>query len=413
MPPLVRLIVWGVVAIALNVGLARFTYGVVLPSLRRDLGIDYLASGALNAVHLLGYLIGTLAAPALARRTSMPRLSVGAHLLVAAGAAACALAPIETALGYPVLALGRLATGLGAGAGIVAVLVLVFAAVSAGARPKVSAIVWSGMGVAIVASGFVAPWLSEPQIGWRSTFVVAAIMALGVALATPRRQPGDSPTTAVPAATADGFHAHDLMRSRWIYLIVSYLLFGIGYIAYSTFAGARLAATQASLALVSVTWIVFGFASIAGAALTIPILASRAKRFTLTAALLAGGIGAFAAFGDSAQAALLGALLVGLGLAATPSLVTAFARERCTAEDYATVFSAMSAALGIGQLAGPVVAGALADLFGTAAVPLFAASAYLAAAGFALLDVGWTGGARTQLEPVRPATCAMINAQDL
>ena len=31
------LIVWGAIGIALNVGLARFTYGVMLPSIRRDL----------------------------------------------------------------------------------------------------------------------------------------------------------------------------------------------------------------------------------------------------------------------------------------------------------------------------------------------------------------------------------------
>ena len=52
------------------------------------------------------------------------------------------------------------------------------------------------------------------------------------------------------------------------------------------------------------------------------------------------------------------------------------ARARSSAADYARAFSIATAALGIGQLAGPVVAGALADRFGTPAAPLFAAMAY-------------------------------------
>jgi MFS family permease len=77
-----------------------------------------------------------------------------------------------------------------------------------------------------------------------------------------------------------------------------------------------------------------------------------------------------------AGAALAGAALVGLGMAAIPALVTAAARARSSAADYARAFSIATAAMGLGQLAGPVLAGALADAFGSAAAPLFAASAY-------------------------------------
>ena len=125
------LIVWGAIGIALNVGLARFTYGVMLPSIRRDLGISYLGSGSLNAVHLAGYLMGTAAAPSLMSRMGSSRLSKWAHLLVATGAVLCAVAPGTIWAGSIVLGTGRVFTGLGAGAGIVAILVVVFAAVSA------------------------------------------------------------------------------------------------------------------------------------------------------------------------------------------------------------------------------------------------------------------------------------------
>jgi hypothetical protein len=65
MPPsIIALAAWAALGIALNVGIARFAYGVMLPALQRDLSLAYFGGGALNAAHLLGYLAGTLAAPA-------------------------------------------------------------------------------------------------------------------------------------------------------------------------------------------------------------------------------------------------------------------------------------------------------------------------------------------------------------
>ncbi len=80
-------------SVALNVGMHRFTFGVMVPALRSDLGLDYLASGTLNATHMAGYLAGTLVAPMIVRRTGARRLAFLGHMLVACGAAACALAP--------------------------------------------------------------------------------------------------------------------------------------------------------------------------------------------------------------------------------------------------------------------------------------------------------------------------------
>ncbi len=293
-----------------------------------------------------------------------------------------------------VLGVGRLTTGLGAGVGIVAIFVTVFAAVSAARRPLVSAIAWSGMGGAVIISAIAVPWLLTPQVGWRAAFAVSAAIALGMALYPTWNSAlfaaGDVENKVAPARFAVG----ELMTGRWIFLNAAYLMFGTGYIAFATFAGTRLAAAQASTLTVITTWTLFGFATIAGAAFTVLILDSlRLQVFALIAALSAGAIGALIASAAAAIAVLIGAALVGLGLAATPTIVTSQVRSRCSAEDYPRTFSFASAALGIGQVIGPVAAGALADRFGTAAVPLFAASAYSLAVLFAIAD---TIGVRPQ-----------------
>jgi len=379
------LILWGALGIALNVGIARFTYGVMLPSLRNDLGLDYLASGSLNSIHLAGYLIGTLMGPWLVRRMAVWRMSRYAHLLVAVGAAVCALAP-PNIMGFAVLAAGRLATGIGAGVGIMATFVIVFDAVGASRRPLMSAMVWSGMNVAIVASGLCVAPLVETSAGWRVSFWIAAAIALAVAIAFPpahlRVQKGLGQVAASLAPEASR-----MFSRRWIFLALAYFCFGMAYVAYATFAGVRLTVIEASMFVVGATWTALGVMSMAGSFATIPLLnAPRVKYWALSVALGCGALGAFVAAGNSPQANFVGALFVGLGLAAVPTIVSAYARDRTSTETYPKAFSAVSAFLSVGSLAGPIAGGAIGDWIGSAWIPLFAAAVYVAGALFAAID---------------------------
>lgn len=376
---------WGALGIALNVGIARFTYGVMLPPLRREFGLDYFASGSLNAMHLAGYLIGTLMGPWLVRRMPTWKMSRYAHLMVAAGAIACALAP-PNMFGFSILAAGRIATGIGAGAGIVATFIIVFAAVTASRRPLASALVWSGMNVAIVASGLCVAPLVETAAGWRVSFWIAAVVALAVAIAFPpaylREQKNAAPSALVAAPEPSR-----MFSPRWIFLALAYLCFGVAYVAYSTFAGIRLTVIDASTFVVGSTWTALGLMSMAGSFATIPLLNSpRVKYWALTTALGCGALGAFVASGDSPQANFAGALFVGLGLAAVPTIVSAYARDRASAETYPRAFSAVSAFLGVGSLAGPIAGGAIGDWAGSAWIPFFAAAVYGTGALLAVID---------------------------
>lgn len=378
------LILWAVLAIALNIGMHRFTFGVTVPALRRDLSLDYLASGTLNAVHMAGYLAGTLIAPLLVRRFGIRPLAIAAHGLVAAGAILCAVAPGQSGIGFVVMSAGRLTTGVGAGVAVLCVLVIALGAVSAARRPFVSAVAWGGMGLALIGSGLAISFLLGPPIGWRTGFVCAALLAVLLAGLTPRAAAIAEPA----AATATPFGLATMASPRWAFLVGAYFMFGAGYIAFSTFAGARLAAANAPDGVVGGTWIAFGIASMVGAGLTIVILNAPAlKVWALALGLGLAALGSALSVAGSDLAAIAGALLVGLGLASTPSIVSAQARERSSAADYARAFSYATAALGLGQFTGPVAAGALADAFGTIAAPAFAAAAYGLGTALALLDM--------------------------
>ena len=51
-------------AAAVSLGLARFSYALLLPPMRSDLGWSYFTAGAMNTVNAAGYLAGALLMPA-------------------------------------------------------------------------------------------------------------------------------------------------------------------------------------------------------------------------------------------------------------------------------------------------------------------------------------------------------------
>src|SRR5688572_7278128 len=133
---------------ALDVGVARITFGVALPAFTRDLGLSYTIAGALGTLHLIGYLIGTLLSPWANSRIGAVRLCRISHLAFAGGMLISGLAN-----GPLLLGLGRIVTGLAAGFGVFALFVIVFAATAPPRRAIAGSLAWSGIGVAIVASG--------------------------------------------------------------------------------------------------------------------------------------------------------------------------------------------------------------------------------------------------------------------
>jgi predicted MFS family arabinose efflux permease len=75
-------------ATAVSLGLARFSYALLLPPMRADLGWSYFTAGAMNTANAAGYLLGALLLPrVLARfdaRSVLLAGSLGTALLLAA-----------------------------------------------------------------------------------------------------------------------------------------------------------------------------------------------------------------------------------------------------------------------------------------------------------------------------------------
>ena len=91
---------------AVGLGLGRFAYALLLPSMRLDLGWSYAQAGAMNTANAAGYLIGALAAAPFAARFGDKRGFLLGLLLTAASLLATGLTS-----DYAVLALLRAIAG--------------------------------------------------------------------------------------------------------------------------------------------------------------------------------------------------------------------------------------------------------------------------------------------------------------
>ena len=168
-------VVVALLAIGVDIGLARLGYGLLLPAIRADLGGSYGTYGLIGALHLAGYLGGTLAAPSLLReRARIPRVIAVAQVAVALSVAASAAAS-----GAIALLLARVAIGFASGIGVAAVVTEMLERMPPARRGLASGIAWGGAGLALVVSAPAGAWALGDPARWRIATVLCALPALG------------------------------------------------------------------------------------------------------------------------------------------------------------------------------------------------------------------------------------------
>ncbi|MBC7992244.1 MAG: YbfB/YjiJ family MFS transporter, partial [Rhizobacter sp.] len=161
-------------AAAVSLGLARFSYALLLPPMRADLGWSYLTAGAMNTANAAGYLLGALVMP-------HALLHVGARRLLLAGGAASAmlLAAHGLVLTDPWLYALRFLTGAASAASFVSGGLLAARLVGAPVG-LVLGIYSGGTGVGIIASALLVPPLVTLNVAhaWQWAWLALGAAAL-------------------------------------------------------------------------------------------------------------------------------------------------------------------------------------------------------------------------------------------
>jgi predicted MFS family arabinose efflux permease len=353
-----RTSLWVVVGLSMGpviaLGLARFAYALLLPTMRQDLGWSYADAGAMNTANAAGYLAGALLASTLARRLGMKPVFLGSIIVTAAAVAASGLTAA-----FSQLMLLRVLAGLAGGIAFVTGGAMAAAASGTPARaPLVLGMYFAGGGLGIAISAVAVPSLLD-TIGWRGGWLVlGALAAVAAIIAVPALSRVPLPAPQVSGALSEPWPLRPIAIE-----LIGYTLFGAGYIAYATFIIAHLRiASHFTAHDIARFWALLGLSAIGGVFAWSPLLA----RFK-------GGWGAAATMGmvtvgavlpllsSSSSFAYLSALLFGGSFLSTITAVTSLARRAAPPEAWTKAIAALTVAFGIGQCIGPVLSGYLSD----------------------------------------------------
>ena len=367
---------------AVSLGLARFSYALLLPPMRVDLGWNYLTAGAMNTVNAAGYLVGALLAPRWLARHD-------ARALMLAGMVAAAVLMAAHGLGRNDAALYALRglTGLASAATFIGGAVL---AARLGSTPSVSAglvlgLYYGGTGVGIVASALLVPPLTDLPAtallgvaGWRwawAALAVAALLATGVAARATRSLAGTGAAAGARAAfdwRPFGFG------------LAAYLMFGLGYIGYMTFVVTLLREQRLPPAQIVAFYVLLGIGVIASSWLWAGLL--QRHRGGMPLALFNGLLALATALPVISAHPLAvfasGALFGGVFLSVVAS-TTALVRHNLPSTAWPGGIAAFTIIFAAGQIVGPSLVGWVADGPGGIARG-FAVSAGLLAVGAVL-----------------------------
>jgi sugar phosphate permease len=382
----------GTLCIAACLGFGRFALGMLLPSMASSLRLSYAQLGWIGTGNFVGYLAAVLFCGAVAARVG-PRLLIFAALLLVAGS----MWLMSRAGGFAGLLLLYAATGIGSGAANVPVQGLVARWFDASVRGRAAGFVSIGSGFAIVASGQLIPFINRRQGagGWRTSWLVLSLAVAAIALlalllfrnrpeekglrpygAGPEPAPGAAAPPPAPAHPR--FHAN---RSVWLLGLI-YAIFGYTYAIYVTFIVTALVRERGfSESAAGTFWSAVGLLSL----LSGPVFGWLSDRLGRRAGLMvvfAFQLVAYLMAGADLPRAFL-SLSVGLfGLVAwsVPTIMVAAVADRVGADQALPAFGFLTFFFGVGQIAGPAVAGLLAQRTGTFSSSFLMAAAFAGAA---------------------------------
>lgn len=272
-----RLGLAGGVCTLLGIGMARFAYTPLIPALVEADWFTTHAAAYLGAINLLGYLIGA----ATAHRATLV-FSVRAVLGVCLAVTAASF--FACALDWGVVWYGfwRLACGVTGAMLVVVGAPAALSRVSPGERARTGALVFTGIGLGVAASGTLVPWLAG--VGVAMTWLALAIVASALALWSWRAVWRD--LAPLPETRGDGQNGVTLPMAAIMLVIVAYGLDAIGFVPHTLFWVDYIARELGDgLAVGSGYWVVFGVGAMCGPVVAGVLAARMNFRPALTLAL--------------------------------------------------------------------------------------------------------------------------------
>jgi MFS family permease len=387
------------VALAVALGVGRFAFTPLLPLMLRGGALDLRGGGWLASANYAGYFVGAM---------SCAMLRLGPGRVVRVGLAATAV--LTCAMGFVdvfwVWAAIRFV------AGVVSAWTFVFASqwgLAHLARRDAHAwggLIYTGPGIGIVVTGLFAGVLARygAAAGWMGFGMLCALLSVPIwrtfadhGARHASRAMGAASNAPGPAE-AYGPPPEPHVREQGAWLVLLYGLPGFGYIITATFLPVIARHALPGSAWPDLFWPMFGAALIPGALVAARVPPTWDNRSLLAVCYLlqAAGIALGIVFPDVAGFAI-GSILIGFPFTAITLFAMREAR-RLKGERAAGLMGYATAAYGLGQIVGPLVAAPMAARVGSFSPALWLAAGLLVAGavGLAILAMSSTAARRTR-----------------
>jgi predicted MFS family arabinose efflux permease len=363
----------GLLAMAAGIGVGRFVYTPILPAMVEALSLSKSQAGLIASANFLGYLVGALLAAA--RLPGSRRFWLLASLAVTA---TCLLG-MGLATTMPAFISLRLVAGAASAFALIFSSALVIDRLSAAGQGALSAVHFAGVGVGIAVSAIVVAMLLRAGAGWPALWFASAAFAGMASLAVAWLVPADE------AAVRSGQAARGTpLSADFVALLLSYGLFGFGYVITATFIVDMVRGSSALAHLEPYIWVLFGLCAVPSVAMWAG-LGQRwgvLRVYAVACGVEAAGVAASALWLHPASI-VISAVFVGgtfIGLTALGLVAT-----RSSGGDPRGRIALMTASFSLGQILGPAFAGHVYDATGSLATPLLVAVAALVLAAILAL----------------------------
>ena len=377
----------GMLAVFASLGLGRFTLGMLLPSMGASLGLSYAEMGFIGTGNFVGYLAAVILSRFGVARFGSRRLVAAALVLVA-----LSMLLVSRANGFLHVLLLYFLTGIGSGAANVPIMGLVAHWFTRGTRGKAAGFIVIGSGFAIMLSGVLIPFVNVHlgAEGWRASWLVLGVVVLMVALgcqALLREDPAEVGLTPVGAGREPPGGSNPLQerpaRDVVALLGVVYFLFGFTYVIYVTFIVTTLVQERGfSEAVAGNFWFWLGLLSLLSGPVFGTLSDWLGRRAGLMLVFSLQGLAHLLVAAPLPSGFLyLSMALFGVCAWSIPSIMAAAVGDYMGPRRAVAAFGSITFFFGVGQIAGPSLAGILAEHSGSFA------SSYLLAAALAALAI--------------------------
>lgn len=367
----------GILTLVAVLGLGRFSLGMLLPSMGKDLELGYSQMGYIGTGNFIGYLLGVIVSSRMVKRFGYRVVICSGIFLVGSS-----MILVGKANGFWLVLATFFFTGIGSGLGNVPIMGLVSHWFGSSLRGRAAGLMVSGIGLGIMFTGLLIPsinnWTADGQ-GWRINWMVMGVLVLAIGVLCSlliRNQPQDLGLQVVEKKKLKNeLKQSNLLNNKTsipakrtlFHLGSIYFFFGFTYVIYVTFVVTTLINEYGfSEAVAGRFWFWFGLLGIFSGPLFGSLSDRMGRAKTLALVYCLQGISHLLL----ALNPMPGSVYLSIGLFAlcawsVPSIMAASVGDYLGPVKAASSFATITLFFSIGQISGPALAGILAEKSGS------------------------------------------------